>query len=453
MARAARLALAAIAFTGQLALAGRQLEAEPQSLLSRRQPGDTCRVEVLLEVGGDLKIAEQGQTRALKLSVLGKMAYDERLGPSSIPGFSAARHYATAEAVIKIDNGGSKPVLRPDRRLVVVHRPADETTLFSPQGPLTREELDLLDVPGNSLLIDELLPDRPVSVGDRWTHTEPLMAGLLGLEAVSQAEVSSELKDVDPAAARMELSGTVQGAIGGVATQVELKGRYKFNRQTGRVSWLALLIEEKRSIGHVGPGADIVARLQMTITPTAPAGALSDAAAAQIPWQAGAEDSILEYVSPQRPFRFLHDRRWHVTDDRSDTIALRLVDRGDLVAQCNVTQLPQGSPGKHPTLAAFQSDIQQSLGKDFGQFIAATESVNPLGHVSYRVVAQGVVAELPIEWHYYLVAGADGQMVALVFTVEQDLVVQLADADQAIVSTVEFVPRSDATAAQPSTTR
>lgn len=436
-----------------LGLVSSDLRAEPQSLLSRRQPGDTTRVELLLEVGGDLKISEQGQTKALKLSVVGKMSYDERIAPASAgaSGFASARHYDTAEAVIKIDAGGSKPTLRKDRRLVLVNRQSDETTLYSPEGALTREELDLLDVPGNSLMVDELLPEKPVSVGDRWNHAEALMAGLLGLEAVSKSEVVSELKEVNATSARIDMAGTVQGAIGGVATQVELKGRYKFDRHTGRVTWMALLVEEKRSIGHVGPGADIVARLQMTIAPIKATGPLADAAAAQLPWQARPEDSILEYTAANRPYRFLHDRRWHVTDDRSDTVALRLVDRGDLVAQCNVTQLPKGAPGKHPTLAAFQSDIQRSIGKEFGQFIGATESTHPAGHVIYRVIAQGEVAELPIEWHYYLVADANGNQVALVFTVEQSLVEKLADADQSIVSAVEFVATENVTAAQPAT--
>ena len=110
---------------------------------------------------------------------------------------------------------------------------SNRNSCCSRPGPLTRNELDLVDVPGNSLLLDRLLPAKPVVVGDRWKHDDALLAMLLGLDAISASEVSSEIKDLDNDNARIELAGSVQGAIGGVSTEFELKGRYKFDRQQG----------------------------------------------------------------------------------------------------------------------------------------------------------------------------------------------------------------------------
>jgi hypothetical protein len=411
---------------------------EPRLLQHPRVAGDLAHVEVLLEVGGDLKIADEGKIKPLKMSVVGKMVYDERLVAvvKDTGHLRSVRYYKLADAAIKIDKGGLKPHLRDERRLIAVATGEGVPTLFSPQGPLNREELELIDVPGNSLLVDELLPAHAVAVHDQWQHSDQLLAGLLGLDAVSQTDVRSELKEIDETSARVELSGTVQGAVAGVATEIELKGRYKYQFKQERITWLALLIEEKRSVGHVGPGADVVARLQMTIAPQAEAGPLSDAAIAGLPLEPAPPQTLLEYEPAARDFTIQHDRRWYVMSDKAGTLAMRLVDRGELIAQCNVSKLPNTDPGKHPTLARFQEDVEQSLDKQFKRFLQASEGTNSLGYTVYRVVAEGVAAELPIQWIYYFVADPHGHQVVFAFTLEEQFVPQLAEADEAIVKSL-----------------
>jgi hypothetical protein len=73
------------------------------------------------------------------------------------------------------------------------------------------------------------------------------------------------LKEIQGNAAKIEFRGKVQAAVGGVSTELDVQGRCKFDLTQQRITWLALLIDEKRSIGHVSPGLDVVARLQMTI--------------------------------------------------------------------------------------------------------------------------------------------------------------------------------------------
>ncbi len=52
---------------------------EPVLLKSSAAPGQVVRVDSLLEVGGDLKVTDQGKIKPLKMSVVGKMAYDEKV--------------------------------------------------------------------------------------------------------------------------------------------------------------------------------------------------------------------------------------------------------------------------------------------------------------------------------------------------------------------------------------
>jgi hypothetical protein len=427
--------------------------AEKIRMSSSRKPGDLDHVEALLEVGGDLKLTEQGKLRSLKMSVSGKFSYDEKLlasAPQDAKSDSVGRSlrsYQVAEAAIKIEKGVLNPKLRSERKLIVSESSKDRLALFSPEGALSREELDLIELPANTLILDQLLPAEAVDIGGKWKHSDALVAALLDLDAVSQSEVTSTLKDADEKAARMELTGTVQGAVGGVATELELKGRYKFDLKTGRITWFALLVAEKRSVGHVSPGADVTARLQLTVAPHAAGGELANLPVSELDLDSP-NRLMLEYRSPGGQFGFTHDRRWYVMSAKADGLAMRLVDRGELLAQCNVSDLPKSPPGQHPSLANFQEDIQKSLAKNFGQFVHAAESTTADSKTIYRVVAQGVVSDLPIQWIYYLVADPQGRQAVFAFTVETELAGRLNGADRSVVDTLEFRDPPATTAAK-----
>lgn len=406
----------------------------------------TVRVEALLDVGGEVQLVEEGKPRTLKMSVSAQLDYDERR-PGVQPEPQAnrsVRFYRQARAAIKIDEGSIEPVLRVSRRLMVADEANDRVLLFSPTGPLTREELDLVDIPANSLLLDRLLPTEPVKIGQRWRHDEALLAKLLGLDAVSQSDVKSELKQVAGGRARLELAGHLLGAIGGVATEIEIKAKYRFDLNQHHVTGLGLLVKEKRAIGLVNTGLDVVAKLQLALAPTDGDGELSDTALAQLPLEPRSEFLALECESPTQKFRIYHNRDWHLMTDAGELLALRYLDRGELVAQCNISSLADVEPGKRPSLADFQHDLERSLGKNFERFIEASEATNSLGHHIYRVIAEGRVSDLAIQWHYYLIADRNGHLAVFAFTVESDLAERLGDADELLAATIEFAPRPTA---------
>jgi hypothetical protein len=131
---------------------------------------------------------------------------------------------------------------------------------------------------------------------------------------------------------------------------------------------------------------------------------------------------------------------------------MRLVDRGALIAQCNVSHLAKVDMQQLPTLPKFQEDVQKALGKNFQRFAQATESNTSSGNKIYRVVAEGNASELPIRWIYYLVSNAEGRQVVFAFTVEEALVDRLGDVDQDLVRTLVFkspAPASVAKANEP----
>jgi hypothetical protein len=421
------------------------------SLKSRHQVGETTRVEFALQVGGDLKFVTEGKTKDIPMSVIANLRYDEQwlsLDRVGHPNRSL-RYYDDTRAVIKVDQGGQKPTLDPSHRLIAVDKPADAPPiLYCPTAPLTREELDLIETPGTSLLVDELLPADPVAFGDTWKLADDTLAGLLCLDAVSWSEVTSVLGEIKDGVAEIAAAGTVNGAVGGIATEIELKAKYRFDLARHRVVFLAMLVKEKRAVGHVGPGLDTVAKLIVTMKPIEASQYLTPQVVARASAKIAPELTQLSHAAMSGEYQFRYDRRWQLTSDDKKLTVLRLLDRGELVAQCNISLLP-GDKKTPVTLAEFQRDVQTSLGKSFAQFTSAGESTSDSGDTVLRVVARGTVSELPIEWIYYLIQQPGGKRVTLAFTYEQDLGERFAQADRQLVRQLRFTDPPAPTAAKP----
>lgn len=410
-------------------------------LVSRCRAGDTARVEMLLEVGGNLKVDVNDKESLVPLKVSGKLAYDERLlteAPAGTGPARSVRHYDRVQATLTLEKASLEPSLRPERRWIVADLAGETLTLLCPQGPLTREELDLVDTIGSSLLVEGLLPGRQVAEGDSWQHPDALMAALVGIDAVSINDVTSQVKSISPTAVKIEAGGYLDGVVDGVATHLELAAKYTFDPRAGRITWLALLVKENRKVGLIAPGLEVVARLQMKLTP-GESDVLADEALTDLPLDVTAAATQLEYVAESGRLRFAYDRRWHVINDATDVVVLRLIDDGEVVAQCNLSPLADAEPGSHVPLTQFQADIEQALGERFGQFVRASESIDDRQRVRYRVDVVGEADEVPIRWRYHFLADPQGRQAATVFTLEETLEEAFGDADATIVGSLELL--------------
>ena len=124
--------------------------------------------------------------------------------------------------------------------------------------------------------------------------------------------------------------------------------------------------------------------------------------------------------------------------DRHDATILRMVDRGDLIAQCNISRLPQLAKGEQLTLEAFQEDVKKTLGKNFSQIVEAGQDVSDNGLRTLRVIVSGTTADLPIQWSYYHLSDDAGNRAALVFTIEGSLVERFAQIDRELIAAFRF---------------
>ena len=353
--------------------------AESITFPTGKPDGMPLRVVAAVEVGGTLKMSGTKGAEAVPMSVVAQFAYDEqRLDDGSEAGHRLAlRYYDDAQAVIKIASKTTKPQLRAERRLIAAFAGKEEY-LSSPSGALTREELELIDIPANTLLLDQLLPHGESEVGRRWKPSDDALAQLLCLDAIGHSEMECTLAKVDNGIAEITMAGSLGAAIDGVATQIEVKSKIQYEVATARPQSVLLAIKEQRGIGVVGPGLDIVAKLKLNIAPQPESKLLTPEVVQTAKLPQTDDAPPLEYRADAKGFRFEYDRRWHITRDDPDVMVMRFVNRGELVAQCNISSSAKAIE-KPVELADFQNDVQQALGKMFGRFERAGENSTPSG--------------------------------------------------------------------------
>jgi hypothetical protein len=422
----------------------------PQSSQNQRSPAFLTRVTAKFEVGGNLLTKAKGQASELPMSVVARFEFVERrIDDASMPTERRSiRYYSDAQAAIKVENQASVSKLGPDHRLIRAAVSQNRTALGAARGHLTREEHDLIDIPFSTLLLGQLLPSADAKRGAIARPSDETVAMLLGLDSVSRTDVETVLTAVKDGVGEVSIEGALNGAVGGVATEIELKGRLHFDTAHRQPFALVLLIKEKRSVGPIAPGLDVVAKLELQVTPASEVAELSDRALEGLELAADGSAPPLLFETTTGGFAFLYEPRWQIVGSKGDSVVLRLVDRGELIAQCNVSMLPKLNIEQPLTLEMFQKEVQQSLGKHFGLFERAAERQTPGGLRLLHVVATGAVSELPITWHYYLLINQAGQRAAVSFTMENLVADRFGVADQLVLDHFRFLPEKPATAAR-----
>jgi hypothetical protein len=397
-----------------------------------------ARVKVVFEVDGQMSTRasqEQPKGQQLELKAKGQYLYEERLAE---PGSGEAlRYYEQAEAEVAVDRRPSQPALREQRRFIAVDARPNEIGFRSLQGALTREELELIELPGGSQWVDQLLPGRQVAVGESWTHDDPLLARLLNLSSVTINEVSSQLQAIDRGQqiAQLTLTGKALGYVADVLTEIQLQGKYNVDLKQQRVTWLALGIREQRAAGLIKPGLQVQARLRMLIEPTAPLHLTSETLEAVVTGAPEPTD-LLEYQPDHGRYTLMHDRRWHVLSVRPELTVMQMIEDGQLVAQCNLRSLPARSDGQAVSLSQFQQEIRTALGSAAQQVVDSHESMQHDGVRQLRVSVVGEVATAPIHWIYYQLTDPSRQVVTCVFTMSGQNIERFGTEDVSFISSL-----------------
>lgn len=432
-----------------------------QPLAAGAEPAS--RVTVTLRVEGDLFATAGAEAEPVRQPVAVDAAFDflERPDDAAGPG-GVARSYRKATA--SIDSAGSKA----RRRLA--HDAADllvavQGTTAAPYlatGFLGREELELLELPFDSILIDGLRPEATVSEDDAWKIPADLAAGLLTIDTIESGGITAVLEQVVDGEASLRLSGTVVGAVDGVPTRLEVTGTATAAATAaddgddadnageawhidGRVTDLEVTIAERREAGWVAPGLDVEATLTLARSPTdvepGPIAGLAELAPRRADRPQGeGRPGMVWHRHPGGRYAVVLDGRWRVVEDGPEGLVMRLVDRGALVAQCSILPLPRINADSPPTEETVCSDVRRSLADQFGHLAESAADTRDDGTRVARVVADGSADGRPFRWIHHVVTGSGGHQVAVTFMLEQAVADRFAAADRQLVEGLIVLP-------------
>jgi hypothetical protein len=410
---------------------------ETYQLVDNRQPDDIVQVKVTVATQGVVQGASlrDKKDQKVEMSVRGQLAYAERLLTAG-PEQTTVRSYSTASAQMVVGEHAETNALNPQRNVIVATQ--DQTArLWSPVAPLTRQEFDLLNAPACSLAVYGLLPRQPVAIGATWRPAADKLAGVLRLDHVGVNQTQMKLVDVARGLARIQLTGSIKGSVDGATTEMLLTGDVRYDLRWNHVTWLQLNIQENREEGPISVPYVARADVRMLISPIQ-----GESEVGQIPASIATErknrSDTLRYASAVAGLEVLHNNAWHVTAEDGRRATLRLIDKSKVVAQCNISRLPNLPAGKQLALEEFQADIRKALGDQFGEFESAKKSPGPDGLHTLRVAARGIVTGIPIRWIYYHVADSRGRRAAYVFTLSDEMTEKFAARDQLLVDSIRF---------------
>lgn len=399
------------------------------------------KVRAAVEVSGQMKMNPSGkEVKYLPMSVTADLNFLQRRLPElkDSAAVRLVRQYTGAETKFNLKNSEFGHGLRDDRRLIVLQTEGDEGTLFSPLGPLTREELELVDVPGTGVLPELLLPGKELSSGETWELATAAVVRLLSLDAIHKHDLVGKFDEIRDGIVILSIEGKATGAVGGISSEINFKAKINLDPKEQLLTWLAISLNENRAIGHAQPGYEVTSRIRILTALADSAPELSDSALENLPLLAKSGETLISFRSEKGGFELNHDRRWRVMSEKYDSAVLRLIDRGELVSQCNIAKLKNFAKGETLTLEAFQEDVTKALEKQKGQITEASQNTTEDGILVQKLLVTGTAAELPIQWTYYHLSDSAGRRASLVFTIDAKLVERYGHIDQELISAFRF---------------
>ena len=400
-------------------------------------PGDCAKYTVELLLGGKMIVTQEGGKQPIKLDARAGHAFTERtlLVDAGLPSKSA-RYYEAAGAVAVIAGDRLDRVLPADRKLVVAQRSSEGLFCYSPTGPFTRDELDLITEHFNPQCLAGLLPGKDVKVGDTWPVGNPAAQAACQFDGLVKNELVGKLTEVKQVAT-FTIEGTAEGIEHGAKVAMTVAATGTFDPATKRVTALTWKQKDVREQGPVNPAAevDVTVTVKREMLPRPP----KELADGTVP--AGNPTPLmthLRHADAKGRYQFVYPREWHVTGQTDSHLVMRLLDRGEFIAQATITGWKKADAGKHTPADEFKKAVSESPGWVATRVIEDGELPTDGGRWIHRHVAEGKMENLPVVQAFHLIAGPQGDQAVVTFAMKPEQIKAVGTRDVGLVNAIEF---------------
>ena len=415
--------------------------AQPVNLTESPKAGDVSRFVVELNVTGNLIVNQDGKKLEIKLDAKARHNFFEKtLAVADGMPLKSIRHFEEAAASAVVGSDKDDHALPADRRLFVATRTADGLFCFCPAGPVTREELDLVSEHFDPHALAGLLPGKALNVGDTWavrneaTQTACLFDGLV------KNALTGKLVEVKDGIAAFTIWGTAEGIENGAKVALTVNATGKFHVATSRVIEVVWKQSDEREQGPANPASKLEATvvLKREVLAETPK-ELAEAVLAGVPMgDPPLTATYLKFADAKGRYQFVYPREWHITGQTDDHLVMRLLDRGELVSQGTITAWKKAEPGKHATVEEFKKAVGDSPGWVPTRVLEEGEIPLEGGRWLYRLAAEGKMEDQPAVQGFHMLAGPQGDQVAITFAMKPEKMKVLGSRDLALVKAIEF---------------
>jgi hypothetical protein len=390
-----------------LVLTARPAHAQEAALLRENfAPGYAYHVSSRVELSGTLTLPPEKDKTAQTLNVTGSSAidYDELVLGRDKDGQvnKTLRVYRKSEVQRKVGDQPQQSGIRPEVRRQVLLRHKQSEVPFSPDGPLTWGEIDLVRTDVFTPALTGMLPAQAVRPGAQWDASAFALQELTDLERVESGSLRCRYDQETVVAnrrhARVAFTGTVRGTGEDGPTSHTLEGYFLFDLQSQHLSYLylkgvqTLLDKDGKPAGRV-EGQFTLTRQVGVRPPEFTAETLKRTAL-----EPTDDNTLLLYDNPETGVRLLYPRRWRVGAVRDRQLTIEEGKGSGLL-------LTVEAPGKVPTPAQYLNEsktwLQGQKVQVLGELPPRVLQKEPQGLEHFALNIQ--VGKQPFLMDYYIV--------------------------------------------------
>lgn len=344
------------------------LGAEPVTLREALPTGAAYAVKTQTQLSGRLSLPATKDKPAQSVDMTGTstIEYDERLLPplADRAGPRSIRWYRTIEAKRAVGDVAQQSALRPAARRMVVLRYGTREVPFSPDGPLTFGEIDLVRTDVYTPALAGLLPGRAVATGDKWPAAASALEELTDMEKVREGGLECRLDSLGTEngkrVARIHFAGTVGGVNEDGASRQQLDGQITFDLDDQLITGLTLTGVHLLLDADGKPSGRIEGKFTLARHKVEPPAELTDAALKDLTLEPNPDNSLLVYEGSVSGVRLLYPRRWRISAEHGRQITLDEPNGNGILVTAE-------SPEKVPAPAEYMQEAQGVLEKQKGQ--------------------------------------------------------------------------------------
>ena len=289
-------------------------------------PGYQYHVSCRVKITGTMNVAE-AKEKQLALTGTSAIEFDERiLAEEDGAVDKTIRVYRKMDFDRKVGDQKQQSSLRSQVRRMVILRHNQYEVPFSPDGPLTWNEIDLVRTDVFTPALAGLLPSQAVKVGDRWQATTVAVKELTDLERIEEGGLTCTFETITTVVgcqqARVRFQGNVRGVGEDGSARHQLEGQLYFDLSTNHLSYLHVKGTQHLLDKNGQPQGHVEGTFVLTREPISQPRELADAELRGVSFEPNEENTLLLFEHAELGIRFLYPRRWHVAGVSGRQIAL-----------------------------------------------------------------------------------------------------------------------------------